>query len=50
MAAVWPQEPPDDPRALDNRVKAVRKRIEGTGLRIHTVRGRGLLLERMAGG
>ena len=50
VEAIWPQEPPDDPRALDNRVKAVRKRIEGTGLRIHTVRGRGLLLERMASG
>jgi hypothetical protein len=50
VEAIWLQGPPDDPRALDNRVKAVRKRIEGTGLRIHTVRGRGLLLERMAGG
>ena len=47
-AVVWPEGPPQDPRALDNRVKALRRRLEGTPLQIHTVRGRGLLLERTA--
>jgi len=45
-AAVWPDGAPHDPRALDNRVKALRRRIEDVPLQIHTVRGRGLLLER----
>lgn len=45
--AIWPDGPPHDPRALDNRVKTLRQRIRGVPLRIHTVRGRGLLLERM---
>jgi hypothetical protein len=44
-AAVWPEGPPADPRALDNRVKAVRARIARLPLRIHTVHGRGLVLE-----
>jgi hypothetical protein len=46
VAAVWPDGPPADPRALDNRVKALRTRIAGVALRIHTVHGRGLVLER----
>lgn len=43
--AVWPEGPPTDPRALDNRVKVTRARLGGAPLRIHTVRGRGFLLE-----
>lgn len=47
-AAVWPDGPPSDARALDNRVKVVRERLAGLPLRIHTVRGRGLLLSQVA--
>lgn len=47
IEAVWPDGPPDDPRALDNRIKAVRKRIAQVPLIIHTVHGRGLVLERV---
>lgn len=43
--AIWPDGPPSDPRALDNRVKATRGRLASVPIRIHTVRGRGLLLE-----
>lgn len=43
--AVWGDDQPDDPRALDNRVKALRVRLEGLPLEIHTVRGRGMLLD-----
>lgn len=46
-AAIWPEGLPDDPRALDNRVKTLRERLAGLPLRLHTVRGRGLLLERL---
>jgi len=49
MDAVWPDGPPSDPRALDNRVKAVRARISGLPLCVHTVHGRGLVLEHTAG-
>ena len=48
-ATVWPEGPPSDPRALDNRVKSLRKRLDGLPIRLHTVRGRGLLLERCIG-
>lgn len=44
-AAVWPDGAPTDPRALDDRVKVVRRHLAGLPLRIHTLRGRGLLLE-----
>lgn len=44
--AVWPDGAPADPRALDNRVKTLRARLRGLPLRIHTIRGQGLLLER----
>lgn len=47
IATVWPDGPPSDPRALDNRVKSLRARLDGLPLQIHTVRGRGLLLERL---
>lgn len=42
MVAVWPGGPPSDPLVLDNRVKAVRARIDGLPLCVHTVHGRGL--------
>ncbi len=45
IEAIWPEEPPADPRALDNRVKTLRRRLQPFPLRIHTVRGRGLLVE-----
>lgn len=47
-STVWPDGLPADPRALDNRIKTLRARLEGLPLRIHTVRGRGFLLERVA--
>ena len=47
VAIVWPHGPPSDPRALDNRVKYLRAHLSGVPLRIHTVRSRGLLLERL---
>ena len=43
--AVWPEGPPQDPRALDNRIKALRHRLVGLPIRLHTVRGRGVLVE-----
>lgn len=46
---LWPAGCPSDPRALDNRLKRLRRRLGGLPLRIHTVRGRGLLLERVGG-
>lgn len=49
IETVWPDGPPADERALDNRVKCLRQRLGAAPLRIHTVRGRGLLLERLAG-
>lgn len=47
IEATWPDHRPADNRALDNRVKAIRARLVGLPLRLHTVHGRGLLLERM---
>lgn len=47
VLAVWPDGAPTDPRALDNRLRSVRERLAGLPLRIHTVRGRGLLLEQV---
>lgn len=46
IASVWPDGPPQDPRALDNRIKALRVRLADVPLQIHTVHGRGLLLSR----
>ena len=40
----WPKGPPTDPRALDGRIKALRRSIAPLGLRIHAVAGRGYLL------
>jgi DNA-binding response OmpR family regulator len=45
VEAVWGEDVPSDPRALDNRVKALRRHLVGLPVRIHTVRGRGFLLE-----
>ncbi|MCB1039407.1 MAG: winged helix-turn-helix domain-containing protein [Acidimicrobiales bacterium] len=44
-AHVWPGERPADERAVDNRVKTLRRRLHGHPVTIHTVHGRGLLLE-----
>ncbi len=43
-AAGWTDGPPS-PRSVDTYVKRLRRRIEGLGLRIHTVRSRGYMLE-----
>ena len=40
---LWPDGRPSDPRALDNRVKDLRRRLDGLPVEIHTVRGRGFL-------
>lgn len=45
-AALWPDGSPGDTRALDNRLTRLRRRIEELPVRIHTVRGRGFMLER----
>lgn len=45
-AALWPAGAPGDTRALDNRLTRLRRRLEGLPVEIHTVRGRGFLLER----
>ncbi len=47
---LWPDRQPPEHRALDNRVKRLRQRLRGLPLEIHTVRGRGLLLDRPARG
>jgi hypothetical protein len=44
-AALWEGDPPDDPRAVDNRLKNLRQRLHGLPLGIRTVRGRGFVLE-----
>jgi len=44
-AAAWPERPPADPRALDGVVRRLRRRVAPLGLAIHTVAGRGFLLE-----
>ena len=43
--AVWPEGPPAEPRAVDGVVKRLRRRIGPLGLVIHTVTGRGFLLD-----
>ena len=47
---LWPDGLPPDGRALDNRVKRLRHRLDGLPVHIHTVRGRGFLLEQTADG
>jgi len=44
-ARLWPSTDPPEARALDNRIKRLRRHLRGLPLRIHTVRGRGFLLE-----
>jgi DNA-binding response OmpR family regulator len=43
--AGWPDAPPADPRAVDGVVNRLRRRIGPLGLVIHTVTGRGFLLD-----
>ena len=46
--ALWPEGLPEGQRILDSHVSKTRKRLEGLPLQIHTVRGRGFLIERLA--
>ena len=48
IEAAWGGEPHRDPAALDHRIKALRGRVEPLGIAIHTVAGRGYLLEHTA--
>ena len=41
----WPDGPPADPRAIDNRVKLLRRRLSGTPATIQAIRGRGFVLQ-----
>ena len=43
--ACWPDGPPADARAVDGVVKRLRRRITPLGLRVHTVTGKGFLLD-----
>jgi DNA-binding response OmpR family regulator len=44
-AAAWRGDPPADGRALNGVVKRLRRRVTPLGVRIHTLRGRGFLLD-----
>lgn len=44
-AAAWLGEPPADGRALNGVVKRLRRRVTPLGVRIHTLRGLGFLLD-----
>ena len=46
-AAIWPEGGPD-PHAIDVHIHRLRPRLKKLGLVIHTLRGRGYLLEAMA--
>jgi len=41
----WPDGAPADPRAIDNRVKLLRRRLGGTSVAVHAIRGRGFVLQ-----
>ncbi|HWJ60332.1 MAG TPA: winged helix-turn-helix domain-containing protein [Acidimicrobiales bacterium] len=43
--AIWTDGEPNDARALDNRIKTLRHRIKGLPIKVHTIRGWGLLLD-----
>ena len=43
-SAAWPDAPPRS-RAVDAHVRKLRSRVEPLGLRVHRVRGHGLMLE-----
>ncbi|QXC59654.1 helix-turn-helix domain-containing protein [Aquihabitans sp. G128] len=43
--ALWPDGSAPEARALDNRIKRLRRHLDGLPLRIHTVRARGFLIE-----
>jgi len=45
VSSVWPDGAPAYPRAIDNRLKDLRERLEGLPLQVLTVRGRGFALE-----
>lgn len=47
-AALWPDGAPTDPRALDNRLTRLRRRLQGIPVEILTVRGRGFLLQKVS--
>jgi len=46
--AVWPDGAPDS-HAIDVHIHKLRPRVEGLGLVIHTLRGRGFMLETSGG-
>ena len=48
IAQTWPDGSPADPRAIDNRVKLLRRRLRGTPIAIHAIRGRGFVLTHAA--
>jgi hypothetical protein len=45
IARTWPDGAPSDPRAIDNRVKLLRRRLHGVPVKIHAIRGRGFVLQ-----
>jgi hypothetical protein len=45
VEAAWPEGPPGDSRALDCRIKLLRRRLASHPLDIHTIRGRGYLAQ-----
>ena len=47
-AVTWPDGSPD-PHAIDGHIHKLRPRLKGMGLVIHTLRGRGYLLETAGG-
>jgi DNA-binding response OmpR family regulator len=47
-AATWPDSAPDH-HAIDVHIHRLRPRLEKTGLVIHTLRGRGFMLESLGG-
>jgi hypothetical protein len=48
--AIWPDGAPEREESLNNRVRSLRARLDGTPLRIHTVRQRGFVIERVPSG
>ncbi len=48
VAATWPAGAPDH-HAIDVHIHRLRPRVEKTGLVIHTLRGRGFMLESLGG-
>lgn len=48
VAAIWPDGPPDS-HAIDVHIHKLRPRVQPLGLVIHTLRGRGFMLETSGG-